>query len=323
MWARIAAVALTAACSGLRFPSAPPVARTASEPAGQWAAAKRAAAEEINVARDTAGLPPLAHDAVLERVGDAFCRALVEQRGSGHVARDGAPPYLRALLAGGDGYHRQNVGTYDSTAAIRPEEIPAIATQLVRDMLAELPPDDGHRQTLLDPTATHLGVGLDVDAGRVRVSHEVACRGAVAWAAPPPAAAPRQVLKLTGRLLAPWRPAAVEVLWEPMPAPRGATEQPVKAYGYPTPRYVAFVRVSNGLQQPSPIPEDLEVGPDDTFTFTWRTGPEPGVEVIVVWARQSASEVKLTPVAAAAVVVTPGAALPSNLLPWASLRPIH
>ncbi len=323
MWAPIAAAVLTAACAGLRPPTAPPVVRVATEPTGPWAAAKRAAADEINAAREVAGLPPLAHDAVLERAGDAFCRALVEQLGSGHVARDGAPPYLRALLAGGDGYHRQNVGTYDSTAAVPPDEVPAISAQLVRDMLAEVPPDDGHRQTLLDPTATHLAVGLAVEGGRVRVSHEVACRGAIAWAAPAPATSPRQVVRLTGRLVPPWRPAAVEVLWEPLPAERADTEQPVRVYGYPTPRYVSFVRVSNGLQQPSTIPEDLVVGPDDTFQFTWRTGPEPGVEVIVVWARRRASEVKLTPVAAAAVVVTPAAAFPPNLRPWADLRLIR
>jgi uncharacterized protein YkwD len=304
----------------LRPRTPPPAVHAPTEPSGAWAAAKRAAADEINAARETAGLPPLAHDAVLERAGDAFCRALVEQRGSGHVARDGAPPYLRALLAGGDGYHRQNVGTYDSTAAVPPDEVPQIATRLVRDMLAEAPPDDGHRQTLLDPTATHLGVGLAVEGGRVRISHEVACRRAVAWAAPVPAAAPRQVVRLTGRLASPWRPAAVEVLWEPMPGPRGATDQPVKAYGYPPARQVTFVRVSNGLRQPDPTPGDLEVGPDSTFSFAWRTGPEPGVEVVVVWARRRASEVTLTPVAAAAVVVTPDSSLPPNLQPWADLR---
>ncbi|MEW6335774.1 MAG: CAP domain-containing protein [Acidobacteriota bacterium] len=322
MRALIVAV-VTAACAALRPPSAPTVVRVASEPTGPWAEAKRASVDEINAARVGAGLSPLAHDAVLERAGDAFCRALVAQRGSGHVARDGAPPYLRVLLAGGDGYHRQNVGTYDSTATVGTDEVPAIAVQLVRDMLAEVPPDDGHRATILDPTATHLGVGVAAEGGRVRISHEVACRGAAAWAAPPEVAPPRQLMRLAGRLAAPWRPAAVEVLWEPLPAERADTAPPVRVYGYPTPRYVSFVRVSNGSQQPSPIPEDLVVGPDDAFQFTWRTGPEPGVEVIVVWARRRASEVKLTPVAAAAVVVTPDAALPPNLRAWADLRLIR
>ncbi len=58
----------------------------------------------------------------------------------------------------------------------------------------------------------------------------------------------------------------------------------------------------------------------DAFTFVWKAGAGPGVETTVVWARRSAGERALTPVAAAATVVTPDGTLPPALQKWADLR---
>ena len=38
--------------------------------------------------------------------------------------------------------------------------ITAMATALTRDMLAEKPPDDGHRLNLLSPDFTHIGIAV-------------------------------------------------------------------------------------------------------------------------------------------------------------------
>ena len=114
---------LAAGCALLPVSAKPPAAPPAAAPApavptGERQAAKSATLAAINAARADAGLGPVAWDATLERVGDAFCAALIAETAVGHVAADGVPPYLRALLAGETGFHRENVASYDSTADV-------------------------------------------------------------------------------------------------------------------------------------------------------------------------------------------------------------
>jgi uncharacterized protein YkwD len=318
---------LAAGCALLpasaRLPAATPAAAPApAAPAGEWQAAKAATLAAINAARADAGLGPVAWDATLERVGDAFSAALLAEAGLGHVAADGVPPYLRALLAGETGFHRENVGSYDSTAGVDREEVEGIVLVMLDSMLAETPPDDGHRRTILEPTATHLGVGVAVRGGAVRVAHEMSSRGAVAWRTPPLVVRPFEAARLGGRLARPWRPTGVEVLWEPLPAPRAPGAPPVRTYAYPPVR--SFT--SGGDSGLGPLgftrPDDaatLKLD-GDGFTFAWKAGAGPGVEITVVWARRNAGERALTPVASAATVVTPDGTLPPALQKWAALR---
>jgi uncharacterized protein YkwD len=318
---------LTAGCALLPNSAEPPastpaVAAGPATPAGEWRAAKAATLAAINAARADAGLGPVAWDATLERVGDTFCGALLAEMAVGHVAADGVPPYLRALLAGEIGFHRENVGSFDSTATVDRDEVEGIALVMLESMLAETPPDDGHRRTILEPTATHLGVGVAVLGGSVRVAHEMSSRGAVAWRPPPLVVRPFDAARLGGRLARPWRPTGVEVLWDPLPEPRAPGTPPVRTYAYPAVR--SFT--SGGDSGLGPLgfyrPDDaatLKLD-GDGFTFVWKAGAGPGVETTVVWARRNAGERSLTPVASAATVVTPDGTLPPALQKWAALR---
>ena len=47
-----------------------------------------------------------------------------------------------------------------TTVASTTGAITAMATALTRDMLAEKPPDDGHRLNLLSPDFTHIGIAV-------------------------------------------------------------------------------------------------------------------------------------------------------------------
>lgn len=288
-----------------------------------WRDARVAAAAAINGARAEAGLPPLSYDAQLERVGDAFCTMAAEEGGTAHFARDGVPPYLRYLLAGGRGYHRQNVASYDSTMPVRPEDVPSIVAKAVRDMLAEQPPDDGHRRTILDPHATRLGVGVAARGGRVRSSHEVATDVALAWSTPPPTARPLTVVQLKGRMATPWRVQAVEVAWAPLPKSwRAEDVRAGGSYSYP-PQRALYSQQGGAIADtihPRGTVESLRVDILGNLSFTWRTGPAEGIEIAVLWARSSARETKLVPVGTCAVVVTSDGNLPPALAFWKSLR---
>ena len=46
-----------------------------------------------------------------------------------------------------------------------------------KEMLREKPPNDGHRRTILDPLATHVGVGWALEGGEFRLAEEFTTRG--------------------------------------------------------------------------------------------------------------------------------------------------
>jgi hypothetical protein len=168
--------------------------------------------DAINAARRAAGTPALVYDGLLERVGDLHCKLLLEEVGDGHFSVSGVPPYLRYLLAGGSGYHRENAFRYSRTGSGGDINLRQVVLDGVAAMLGEKPPDDGHRQALLEAAVTHIGVGLTRLGGEVRMSHELATEVTESWAPPPIVAVPRSVLVLSGRVAKPWRAAAAAVL---------------------------------------------------------------------------------------------------------------
>src|ERR1044071_2175011 len=51
-------------------------------------------------------------------------------------------------------------------------------------------PNDGHKKTILDPHATHVGIGVAWEGGEFRLVHEFV-RRYVSWKRPPPRPPPR------------------------------------------------------------------------------------------------------------------------------------
>ncbi|MFN3413512.1 MAG: CAP domain-containing protein [Thermoanaerobaculum sp.] len=268
----------------------------------------------VNEARSQHGLAPLAPDPLLQKVGDAFCRKLLAEERSGHFGSDGVAPYLRYVLAGGTGFHRENVGSYQTTGTLSPEAIPQLAVELTKAMLDEKPPADGHRRTLLVPEATHLGVGLAFSQKRLVLTHEVATQLAE-LSAPAVICQPKGPLVLSGRLPAPWQPAAMEVLWEPLP---GAGPVPGgDSYSYPPRRgwfqpqeFLPGTRVT--------LPGALSVHAGGRFEFRSPTGPHAGVELLVLWAQKPGTNERY-PVALSGCLVLSGAPNP-NMEFWMALQ---
>ena len=315
---------LAGACAPLATPPAPAV---DGEPGREWRAERVAVAAQINTARAAAGLGPFAYDAALERVGDEHCEILISEGGQGHFSRSGVPPYLRYLLAGGHGFHRENAAMFSSTAGVPGAAVGRVLARAVDSMLEEAPPDDGHRRALLDPGATHIGVGVAVRGGEVRMTHEIATEAAAAWSSPPAVARPREHLAVAGRLAPPWRPLGAEVLWEPLPRPLPDAElRAIRSYGYP-PRRIAFEanRPPGGRSgqrtdgPPAPTTEaPFSADRFGNFTLRWVAGPSEGVEIVVISATDGRGR-ELVPVAASATVVMATGALPSELALWRGL----
>lgn len=103
-------------------------------------------------------------------------RRQIEERTWGHYLLDGLPPFAR-LAAGGDfGMGSENVAAFMSDAGRLHDTPEGLALHAEREMLAETPPHDFHRRTILDPHATHVGIGWALSGGDFRMAEEFSTR---------------------------------------------------------------------------------------------------------------------------------------------------
>ena len=148
--------------------------------------------EQINKDRVAFGLQPVAYDKVAEQAGDLQnWREATAAHMLGHYSLNGDLPYMRYAQAGGADGHAENwasgginLGRWQTNMpdsdptvargkcpslvfpAVTPDNIQESVTQLALrlhcNMLNEIPGHDGHRQTILDPADTAVGIGLAV-----------------------------------------------------------------------------------------------------------------------------------------------------------------
>ncbi|HKF41869.1 MAG TPA: CAP domain-containing protein [Thermoanaerobaculia bacterium] len=137
---------------------------------------KEAVLVRINRNRAAAGVQPVAWDDGAARVADAFCRQQVREATNGHFLTDGVPPYARTAFSGVFGAQSENSVSWVTTARSFTDSATQLALLGHDGMMAEKPPSDGHRRTILDPEATHVGVGYALEGGRFQMAQEFLTR---------------------------------------------------------------------------------------------------------------------------------------------------
>jgi uncharacterized protein YkwD len=131
---------------------------------------------QINADRIGHGVAAVAWDEGAARVAEAFTRAQVAEKTRGHFLTDGLPPYARMALAGAFGRGAENSISWVTAGATFREPAVTLALEGHKQMMDEKPPDDGHRRTILDPDATHVGVGWSMGGGRFQLAQEFSTR---------------------------------------------------------------------------------------------------------------------------------------------------
>jgi len=126
----------------------------------------------INRDRQLYGLPPVALDLEASAVGDEYCREQIRTGTNGHYSIDGVPPYMRYSLAGGNDGVSENAAAWSATYAFSDRALYEMARRSEDAMMGETAPNDGHKKTILDPHATHVGIGLAWERGEFRLVHE-------------------------------------------------------------------------------------------------------------------------------------------------------
>lgn len=201
------------------------------------AAAKRALFQRINRDRKENRVPPVEYDLLAAKVGDEFCADAARGNFAGHWDLAGRPPYLRWALAGGIDFTGENVGSISRVGGdIAEGEIAALLLSAHEQMMAERPPDDGHRRAILDPKWTHVGLGVAWAGGEFRMTEEFV-RRVVEWVELPAGPLPAgSSATFRAKLPEDFSIGVIEVAFERHPSPLTRKEINRRgSYSLPTP----------------------------------------------------------------------------------------
>ncbi|HEX2123065.1 MAG TPA: CAP domain-containing protein [Thermoanaerobaculia bacterium] len=254
----------------------------------------------INRDRAIYNLPPVELDVAASAIGDAYCREQIRTGSTGHFGVDGRPPYMRYSLAGGNDGVSENAAAWSANYTFSDRALYEMSRRSQDAMMAEAPPKDGHRRTILDPHATHVGIGLAWERGEFRLVHEF-IRRYVDWTRP----LPRQA-RLGDEVIARGRPLrgtsveAITVHYEPVPLAMPAhVASAFESYALPDKRKEYRPRLRQSVRQrldgtleisrreyPDGRRGDFYLGDDGAFSFTVPFPEGAGIYTVVVWVRK-------------------------------------
>jgi hypothetical protein len=198
-------------------------------------------------------------------------------------------------------------------------------------MMAESAPHDGHKRTILDPHATHVGIGLAWERSEFRLVHEFV-RRYVKWTRPlPRRARAGDTVLIGGQPLDGASVEAISVHYEPMPETMPASvANAIENYSLPSKRKEYFPRLkqeytkrSDGTieivrrEYPGGRRGDFTVANDGAFSFAVPFTQGAGVYTVVVWVRRDGAEL---PVSASNVSVRVENPLPATVRASAASR---
>lgn len=245
----------------------------------------------VNADRQAHGLAPVELDSEASEIADTYCRNQIANGTTGHFTIDGLAPYMRYSFAGGNDGVSENAAAWSASYDFTDRAVYNIARRSEAAMIGETPPHDGHRRTILDPYATHVGIGLAWEKGEFRLTEEF-IRRYVTWSQPLPRAAELgEPVIGAGRPADGYRVEAISVHFEPAPEPIPArVANAIATYSLPEKRrdYIAGAR-SYVRQQA-----------DGAFRFTVPMHDGPGVYTVVVWVVKNGER---TPIAASNISI--------------------
>jgi uncharacterized protein YkwD len=254
---------------------------------------KKALFERLNADRAANGVAPLLWEPRAARVADRFCLDAALGGSFGHWDPEGRAPYVRWALAGGVDYHAENVGAYAISGGKLPAPLLELALESHAAMMAERPPHDGHRRTILDPTLTHVGIGVGAAGGQVRMAQEFT-RVGFDWVEVP--AAPLRAgatARFAARPLAGREIGLVEIRFEPPPRPLPPGDRRHgAAYGYPGVVRSLWPRTPGGVRYLDGSTGDFPVFSDGSFEAVFALDRGPGLYLVLCYLREGPGEMQ-------------------------------
>jgi len=245
----------------------------------------------VNEERTVAGLNKLALDELACRVGDAHAGDMMKGEFLAHWGSDGRNAYQRYSFAGGIDALQENVGSAESIQSLAPNSVIKDFLDMHLAMMAETPPNDGHRRAILYPYHTHVGFGLAYQGHSLRLDELYLARY-LQFDVVPRQAKPKATIIFTGRMLnARHFLHEVDVCYEPLP-------RPPEISWLRTPRSLSLPADSVILRPKAPAGTYYTDGSLGDFdwgggrfrvpAYMFRSGP--GIYTIVFWINRNSNE---------------------------------
>lgn len=244
--------------------------------------------EEINRDRQAAGLQPVEYSEELSMAADAHCREMLRENYVSHWNRAGWKPYMRYSLAGIHDYTSENIWSlWKSDLDTSRDELWKQLLAGHRSFMAERPPDDGHRQSILSPRHTHVGIGLFFERQGLRFMEVFGAR--YARLKPLPARATLQdKLKLEGKISGKNLVLfGLAIYYEALPEPMSREElRATYAYSLPEEHFMERKWLGAGEYSDGSVGA-VYIGDAGKFSLALRFWKKtPGVYTIGVWVRE-------------------------------------
>lgn len=256
----------------------------------------------VRINRDRArhNLPPVQLDPHASRIADQYCEQQIRHRTTGHFTVDGHAPYMRYSFAGGNDGVSENAAAWSANYEFSETTIPELVRRSQDAMMNERPPKDGHRRTILDPHATHVGIGLAWQQGEFRLAQEFVRRYLTWDRALARAATVGERISGRARPLPGFKVDAISIYHESFPERlHPVAANLIESYGLPRKRRdylpklgTIFERQSDGTTQVRYARYrdgrrgDFTVQADGSFAFDVPASEGPGIYTVVVWVRR-------------------------------------
>ena len=242
----------------------------------------------LNEERRDAGLNALETDPLACKVAAAHARDMATGRFLSHWGSDGRKPFHRYSFAGGTDALQENASAAENVPSLAAPGILNDLCEMHQSMLAEIPPNDGHRKTILDPFHTHVGFGIALTGRSLRLDELYLARY-VRLAPFTNTAKPKSTVRLEGRLLNPQHFLnQVDVFYEPLPRPPSFEWlNTPRSVSLPDERKTLRPKVPPGTRYTDGSSGDFDWTREGTFKVKVKMfRDQPGIYTALFWVRR-------------------------------------
>jgi hypothetical protein len=246
----------------------------------------------VNEEREVARQPTLAIDELAAKVATAHASDMATGEFVSHWGRDGLKPYQRYSFAGGIHATQENVSAADDTWSLKTKDLLQDTSYLHVRLYNEQPPNDGHRQAILAPQHTHVGIGLAIDKLRLRMV-ELFVSKYVELKKIPQKVRPGATVDFAGKLLRSSDVLSqVEVFYEPLPrTPELSWLRMPRSYSLPAESIVLVPKLPPPYLYANKRAGSIDLDPSGSFSVPGRLfKAEPGIYTVVCWVKRARSE---------------------------------
>lgn len=247
-------------------------------------AAREQLLKQVNAERLSAGLGQLELDDLACKVASEHALDMVKGEFLSHWGSDGRKPYQRYSFAGGTDAVQENVSSADRVQSVTSTGVLKDLRDMHQSMLDEVPPNNGHRRTILFPQHTHVGFGIGMKGRSVRLDELYLARYVEVDGIPRQARVNTRIL-LRGKILRRNDLLnGVEVYYEPLPSPPAIEWlRELRSYGMPEVSERLRPRLPDVLFYPDGGHGSIDIDSANRFRVRVGLSKEPGINTIMVW----------------------------------------